>query len=505
MRPGVRIAALRAEVRREIAGRARIGAGHRPGGPATLRRMRPTLVRALVPLLLVAACSGGAGQTSDPTASKPPTAARRPRAILISVDGLMPEVYTNPDAHRLKVPTLRRLVAEGAWASEVRSVMPAVTYAAHTTLATGVWPDRHGIVGNLIFDPLEVDDFAWFWYDEDIKVPTLWSAATDAGRRVAVIGWPASVGARATFVIPEFWRKRTAEDLKLLRAVSTPGLFAAVEARIPTLWDGYHPPKKEQKNLDIAIDLLRHEDLDLLMLHTLKVDASHHQGGPWSDVAIAAIEQVDAEIDQVIEAARQLEGWEDTAVFIVSDHGFTTSREELWPTALLSEAGLIELDPTGKPIDWRVSSQTHGGTAYLYLRDPADRAGAEQARQIFRTMATGPGAPIARIIEADEIRRMGGDPRAFLAMEAAEGFVFAAGHHQPWRKVSGSIGQHGYFPDRADMMASFIAVGPAIRPRELGAIELIDVAPTVASWLGVPLRDAVGKDLNLRTATAPRP
>src|SRR5215510_16411957 len=96
-----------------------------------------------------------------------------PRVVVISIDGLMPDAYLDPDGHGLAVPTLRALVAGGA-AARVRGVMPTVTYPSHTTMVTGVPPRVHGIVSNQPLDPLGKNHDGWRWYAEDIRVPTLY-------------------------------------------------------------------------------------------------------------------------------------------------------------------------------------------------------------------------------------------------------------------------------------------------------------------------------------------
>src|SRR5512144_1109059 len=73
--------------------------------------------------------------------------------VLISIDGLKPDYVLDADKHALKIPNLRRLVAEGAHASGVTGVLPTVTYPSHTTMVTGVAPAKHGIVANSPFDP----------------------------------------------------------------------------------------------------------------------------------------------------------------------------------------------------------------------------------------------------------------------------------------------------------------------------------------------------------------
>ena len=66
--------------------------------------------------MALAACSGGTGARPAPRPTPQPAAPGR-IAILVTVDGLMPDAYTAPDEHELAVPTLRRIVREGAWAT----------------------------------------------------------------------------------------------------------------------------------------------------------------------------------------------------------------------------------------------------------------------------------------------------------------------------------------------------------------------------------------------------
>src|SRR5438046_190912 len=93
--------------------------------------------------------------------------------VVISIDGMHPDNVLQADKYGLKIPNLRRYLRDGAHATSVRGVMPTVTYPSHTTMLTGVWPDKHGIHSNLTFDPLQKNMSGWYWYSEDIRVPTL--------------------------------------------------------------------------------------------------------------------------------------------------------------------------------------------------------------------------------------------------------------------------------------------------------------------------------------------
>ncbi|HST23663.1 MAG TPA: alkaline phosphatase family protein, partial [Blastocatellia bacterium] len=96
--------------------------------------------------------------------------------VLLSIDGLKPDYVIEADKHGLKIPNLRRLLLEGAHATGVIPAFPTVTYPNHATMVTGVSPSKHGILSNTPFDPYGKNSDGWYWYAEDIKVPTLWDA-----------------------------------------------------------------------------------------------------------------------------------------------------------------------------------------------------------------------------------------------------------------------------------------------------------------------------------------
>src|SRR3984885_11675955 len=119
------------------------------------------------------------------------------RALLvISIDGMRPDYVSAADRHGLKIPNLRRILATGAHASGVRGVLPTVPYPSHTTILTGVWPVKHHIYSDVVFDPLDRNLAGWMWYAQDIAVPTLWQAASKAGLVVGSVSWPVSVAAQ---------------------------------------------------------------------------------------------------------------------------------------------------------------------------------------------------------------------------------------------------------------------------------------------------------------------
>jgi len=389
----------------------------------------------------------------------------------------MPEAYTAPDQHGLAVPTLRWLAQHGAWASSV----------------------RHDPVARRSFDPLEKNHGGWRWYAEDIRVTTLWQAAEKSGKRTALLQWPVTAGARATWVVAEYWRAKTTEDQKLLRALSTPGLLDAVARRFPDFWDKPVPDADlldDRRVVDIAAHLLDVGPPDLMLIHLPVVDHFEHERGVWSREAAAGTEYMDVQLGRLIEECKRRGLWSRVGLFVVSDHGFAPSHTELRPAVLFREAGLIKVDAAGKPTSWSAGVQANGGSAYIYLAKRDDEATGRAVRALLAPYV-GPGKPIKRMIGPAEIAAIGGDPEAFLALDGADGYVFQEGASGTWLKTPSARGHHGWFPDQPAMRASFLAHGRGIRPGALGEVRLVDVGPTVARWLGVPLPDATGRPIDL--------
>ncbi len=470
-----------------------------------MRRKTIGLLCASVFLLAtISILSKGPNKTSaaNPSLSNPAAQSSSAKSIrhvlIVSVDGMKPESYTEPDAHGLKVPTLREMVRNGASSDGVQTVMPTVTYPSHTSMVTGANPLAHGIFTNPAWDPLNQNYGGYRWYTEDIRVPTLWQVARQAGLRTALIHWPVTAGAQADFNIPEYWRASIPEDMKLLRALSTPGIFEKISAQFPTFKTDV-PPLELTDTVwtDAACYAIENEKPNLLLLHLAMVDHWEHEKGPFSPEANAATETADTQIARVISSAKKAGIWQDTALVVLSDHGFAPISQEMRPGILMQQKGLITLDPKGRITDWKATEIIDGGSAYLYVKDPNDDATRTALHRIFDPLSGAQGSGIRRTAGHDEIVAMGGDPNAFLALEAADGTSFVFGYTGELKNPSKGGGTHGYFPDRPQMRASMIFFGPAIGTGKIDHARLIDVAPTVATWLGLRFDKTDGSALTI--------
>ena len=431
----------------------------------------------------------------------------RPLLVMISIDGLRPDYVTAADTHGLKIPNLRRFLKEGAFATGVEGVIPTVTYPSHTTLITGVSPARHGILANTTFDPLRKNSAGWYWYTEDIRVPTLWDAAARAKLVTASIQWPVSVGARVDWNIPEFWRANTADDAKLLRAVSTPGLLSELEAELGDYGRGLEIEADEQRTR-FAVRLLEKKRPNLLTVHLVALDHIEHETGPMSPESFAVLERQDAAIGTLRDAAERLAPHR-AVIAIASDHGFARTETQVNLYTAFAAAGLITTDGNGRISDWTAMPWTAGGSAAVVLKDPSDAAALTRVREVLDQIAGDPDNGVDRVLDAAALRARGGFPTASFLVGLRAGWQMGPS------TLSGAVrskspvkGSHGHLPDLPDLRAAFFLVGPGVPAGlSLGIVDMRDIAPTLAGRLGISLPSAEGKTLlpaERRVSATPR-
>jgi predicted AlkP superfamily pyrophosphatase or phosphodiesterase len=413
--------------------------------------------------------------------------AQEPRhVVMVSVDGLMADYYVQADALGLKVPTLRRLMQEGAWARGVTGVLPTVTYPSHTTLITGVPPRVHGIFFNTIFDPEERSSGAWYYYANAIRVPTLLGAAKASGLRTGAVSWPVTVGSGADFLIPEFSRPGATHEIdkNLLEQLSTPNLIDAVEKSSGRRY-GY--PPREDDRMAAALHILKAHQPRLMLLHLIDPDGAQHRNGPKTAEALQAVEEADANLGRLIEATQQAGTRGRTLFAIVSDHGFLPTGTFLRPNALLREAGLLSLNEQGRVREWKAFFHASGGSAALHLKDPGDAATLERVRALIAAKAKDPASGIRDVLGPEQVRGFGGADSE-VVLNAREKFYFQNTAAGEWSAPGNNKGGHGYAPDRPELHSSLILSGPGLKKKgDLGIVRMTQIAPTLAQYLGLSL------------------
>jgi hypothetical protein len=172
------------------------------------------------------------------------------------------------------------------------------------------------------------------------------------------------------------------------------------------------------------------------------------------------------------------------------------TKRELRLNAALHAAKLIELDENGRLKAWRAIAWNSGGSAAVMLKDPNDRGARNRVAAALKDLADEEGACLFRVYEGEAARRLGGFPDATFIVGVKPGCYLGGGFEAPITRDIKPGGGHGYLPELEEMDASFFIAGPGVPAgRNLGRIDMRDIAPTLASLLGVELPSAEGRDV----------
>lgn len=373
--------------------------------------------------------------------------------------------FLNDPALRVKVPNIRKLMKDGASATVV-GVAPSDTWPAHASLVTGVSPWQNGIPSAAAGD----NDERYFAASA-FRTETLWDAAGRAGRKVATICWPSTLGAAVAFDFPEYWQSRKGYALPSepidQRATPT-GIAARVAKSAPSfekeLWD-------DSSSAAAALYLLSGEHPDVVFMHLIDADAEQHETAALSLYAREALENDDELIGQLLKKTEP-----GTLVAIVSDHGFENRNRVVRPKVLLRQVG----------------AKGYVEVAYGLI-GTSDAGVAEALRKL---MAEPKKSGIAREVKMAEVKaRVPALARWVAAFDTLPDYVASDEEHGSAVGPGNHNGVHGLWPTRPGYRSVFILSGEGVRPVKLGEIDLLQIAPTLAEALGVRLPAARSQSL----------
>lgn len=446
--------------------------------------MRPAIV--LVAVLLASFHVDVIGQPAA-------TANSDRHVILISLDGFPAVALDDP---RTPAPTLHRLAREGARADAVIPVNPVVTWPNHTTYVTGVTPATHHVMFNglLTRDALGLPKIEpWRPKREMVQAPTVYDAAHAAGLTTAEVDWVAIHQPETiTWAFPE----RPNPEGVIEREMVAAGLVSADD--ISTFNAGTPAAWRDQVRTDAAIHILERHKPNLLLYHLLALDSTHHTYGPGTLASSTGMAFVDAEVGRLMAALDRSGLREKTTVIVLADHGFRTATRTINLNVALRNAGLIRGEGETRQVDaW---TMPWGGAAGIYLTDRA--AAARLIPKIVEAVTGIEG--VDRVVRSEDFGALQiPDPGVTsqapdLVVSARDGYDFGRADTGELvvDTVAGHVGHHGALNTDPSMRAIFLAWGRDVVPgTRLGDVRAIDVAPTIAEWLGVALPAADGQSL----------
>ncbi|KAL2130228.1 hypothetical protein VTI74DRAFT_6725 [Chaetomium olivicolor] len=224
------------------------------------------------------------------------TAMFAPTTILISLDGFRADFL-----NRGLTPTLNAFVKEGVSPLYMNPSFPSVTFPNHYTIATGLYPEAHGVVGNSFWDPTLQ---AQFYY-------------TDPKRSMDSKWWNGE----------PFWV--TAQKQGLKTAIHMwPGSEAHILNTEPTYIDTYNGREMLSNKVDRILGFLDMPDADrpqIVAAYVPNVDSDGHKYGPNSTEIQFTIQKVDKMLGSIFRGLEERHLTDIVNVIIVSDHGMATT------------------------------------------------------------------------------------------------------------------------------------------------------------------------------------
>lgn len=359
-------------------------------------------------------------------------ASKNHTTIIISLDGFRWD-YT----YIYNTPMLDFMANHGIESGLIPS-FPSKTFPNHYTLATGLYPDHHGIVANSFYNPStktvfsikkkEIKNNPLFYGGEP-----LWITAKKQGLQTAVFYWPGS-------------------------EVKIQGMY-------PDLYFIYDKKKRLtfEERINGIIQLLRKSPADrpdLIMAYFEQPDANGHDYGPHDKRTQKAVIQMDSLVHYLYNGIEFLGLSDEVNLIVLSDHGMTWADEtQALKLKYLLDESMIEEIQGSLPVN-------------IYTKKG-------KARKVFQKLKDMDHVKVWMRNDIPSYLHYGENPCVGdIVIMPDQGYYIEDG-----KPSSG--GTHGYDPTLMDMHALFRAIGPDIPHLHIPHFPNVDVYPLICELLGI--------------------
>lgn len=352
--------------------------------------------------------------------------------VIISLDGFRWD-YTQ----WYDTPFLDRMAEEGVEAALIPSY-PSKTFPNHYTLATGLYPDHHGIIGNKFINRAtgkkfslsnrEVKHDAHYYGGEPI-----WLTAQRQGLRTAVFYWP--------------------------------GSDVAVQGKYPDKYFNYdqEPRLTFGQRIDGILKQLRRPEAkrpQLIMAYFEQPDHNGHVYGPQAKQTRIAVMEIDKLISNLYERIQKLPISDNVNFIVVSDHGMTLTMPEKHINArqYLKKEWYYDIEGDAPA---NVYAREGCADSICQALQGVDHIRVWHRTEVPYYLHYGTNENVGDVVIDTELGWLFSDKKAEYG------------------------GTHGYDPSYNDMHALFRAVGPAFKHISLPHFPNVDVYPLLCHLLGI--------------------
>ncbi len=359
--------------------------------------------------------------------------------LLVGIDGVKPSYF---ERYESALSNLNELADQGVRAESLKPVMPSHTFPNLYSIATGMYPENHGIVANRVYDE-ERDATLTMRDDDEIANPSWWG------------GEPIWVSAEkqglttATF----FWV----------------GSEAPIKGIQPTHWVPYDSVPHQERTDQVLEWLTGDDPVDFATLYFAAPDGAGHQHGPHSQDVGTTLRQVDRQIGRLIDGLHEGGVWPDINIIFVSDHGMTDLDED----RVIFLDDIIDLGDV-HVIDWSPMAAI------------APREG--KTDSVYQALAEAEDDHAYSVYRREDI------PERFRLRESDRIPEIVVIADKPYALTSRSYfdsqgllsGGHGFDPQYEAMHGFFVAYGPDF-PREhpTGTLQVVDIYALMSHLLAL--------------------
>ena len=381
------------------------------------------------------------------------------RLLMVSLDAVGDQDVDS----LLRLPNFYRLSQKGTLVREVTSVFVSNTYPTHTTIQTGVYPSSHGITDNT-WTVLGSKKEKWRFEAKNIRVRSLISEATRAGKTICAVLYPVTGGAPIRYHFPEIAGHLPAWK-RALRTVryGRPFYVLSQIARFGHFLKNITPESLDCFTAGIASHTIVSKSPDLVMVHLLDADSSKHLYGPDTNASGQALVHLDNRLGELLSAVEKSGHADEYSIVLFSDHNCRPVSSILHPQEILQAEGFSEKD-----------AYFHDAGGSCFLKIFASQGSPKQGELIAFVSRFLSVDGVARGLTKEEMDISGASTEFDFGFAAKDGFAFGEQIY----------GQHGYPLDREKYDTFYLAVGENVPVgKTITGGRLIDICPLARDLL----------------------
>ncbi|MFD2916367.1 alkaline phosphatase family protein [Psychroserpens luteus] len=380
------------------------------------------------------------------------TAQKKPYVILISLDGFRWDYV-----EKYNPPNLSSFIKNGVKSESLIPSFPTKTFPNHYTIATGLYPDKHGIIGNIFYD-----------YKKD----TLFNKRN-----------PKMAEDGSFYGGSPIWVEANKADI-LTASFFFVGTEANIQGIRPTYYYKFDNSIKNEVRISQAIKWLNLDEKkrpQLITLYFGDLDKVGHQFGINDEELKKALFELDKNLGNLFKGVS--ETGLDVNIIIVSDHGMgNQSTNKIIPIDSIENDDLFMTIENGTIVNIHPKKNVEIDSVLQYLRHK------ENNFKAYKTEDTPGFEYIPKNKNWGAIQLIPDYGYHFWNQRRKDALI---------EEGVTTFGVHGYDSKYKEMHGIFYANGPAFKNHfEIPSIKNIHIYPLMCEILGLKIPESIDGDIN---------